>query len=220
MIRIMTYAALVAILFTSPVYAASTKIVQDNLGHRYVVDEGTAAVPGAGSGLGSILGVAADSATVYPLADWDIEFGFYAEGSNNDSGSEEVAIAAISAFKYFGSNLALGVEFSRPNLAVNEVMSFAPVAKLAMWRNPTDSHTKGLLFRPFDYSIATGENDMLSGGAFSFKPTLQGYVEFPLGWGAGRVSAGPQWVATEYSADPADVIRLKAGFTIIWWAKR
>lgn len=208
-----------ALLASSPASAAE-KTVRDNLGHRYGVDAKTQLTPGAGSGLGALIGDAVDTSAIFVQHDWDVSITTGATGSNNDSGQEEAMLLGLGVWKYVAKNAAIGIEVLRPDVAVPEVIAIQPTARLYIGWNPTSSFTKGVKASIFRWEQAVGDNDRLEGGAFSLMPTLIPYLEFPMKEMALQVGAGVRDVMTEQSIDIQDRIEIAAELTLLWRAIR
>lgn len=204
-----------ALLCSSPAIAG-TKMVKDVQGHKYLVDEATAITPGAGSGLGAIVGDAADTTALYVQHDWDITAGFEATGTDG----EEVALASLTASKYLNKNMKLGLEVGRPDLSVAEVISFAPILDVTMFTDPTDAWFKGLQFKLFSWNQSTGENELLDGGALSWEVQAAAYAGFPMEFGALKVKMGLKRTLTMMAEDVPDKTQIVGGFAIDIWAVR
>ncbi len=166
-----------------------------------------------------VLGVASDDQQQsFFRHDWDLSFTLGARGSNNDSGAEEVALASIAAYGYFGSNFAAGVQISKPDLSDAHLLEFAPVTKFYMFRDPNDAFLKGIRVKPITYTLATGQSETLEGGAFSVNPLVEGFVEMPLGFGAISLAMGADYIFTHLSEDPPNTWGdLQADLTFVWW---
>jgi len=208
-----------ALLVASPA-VAGTKTMKDVQGHRYAVDAETQITPGAGSGLGALIGDAIDTTALYIQHDWDLSFGFQGTGSNDDSGEEELAMASLEIAKFFSKNIKLGLELSRPNLAVPEVYAIAPTFQATLFTHPYDSWSKGLRVKLFSWNQAIGENDMLKGGAFSVEWQATAFAAWPVGWGSLQVDAGLKRTFTAMSEDVPDKNSLVAGFRANVWLIR
>ena len=195
---------LTLLLLAGPVFAGEyTRI--DNAGHKTVYEEAE--------------GDSAVTVQTFQKHDWDLTFTIGASGANNDSGTEENMLAGFGAWVYAGRNAAIGATFARPDLAT-PVFEIAPKGKLYLWRDPDASWNKGLMFKPFSWNIATGDAE-LSGGAFSVAPTLSGFAEWPLGFGAVMVDAGIPYVMTDLSNDVPDGWgEFQANATFVWWLVR
>jgi hypothetical protein len=199
---------------------AGTKTMKDVQGHRYAVDTNTQITPGAGSGLGALIGDAIDTTALYVQHDWDLSFGFQGTGANNDSGEEEIAMASIEIAKFVSKNIKLGLEVSRPNLAVPEVYAVAPTFQATLFTHPYDSWSMGLRVKLFSWNQAIGENDMLSGGAFSVEWQATAFAAFPVGWGSLQVDAGLKRTFTAMSEDVPDKSAIVGGFRANVWLVR
>ena len=207
------------LLAASPV-SAGTKTMKDVQGHRYAVDTNTQITPGAGSGLGALIGDAIDTTALYVQHDWDLSFGFQGTGANNDSGEEEIAMASLEIAKFFSKNIKLGLELSRPNLAVPEVYAVAPTFQATLFTHPYDSWSKGLRVKLFSWNQAIGENEMLSGGAFSVEWQATAFAAWPVGWGSLQVDAGLKRTFTALSEDVPDKSSIVGGFRANVWLVR
>lgn len=197
-----TLVALVA--FVAP--SQAQVLVRDNLGNESVYSE----AEGDSIGTGEVI-------NGFNRHNWDLFFALGVSGSNNDSGSEENLLAGFGGSYYLG-NASLGFAMSKPDVAYSDYWSFSPELKMYMWRDPNASWNKGLLFIPLSWNVATGENAPFQGGAWNVNPTLSGFVEWPLGYGAIMLNAGVDYVMTAFSEDVPDGWgSLQAGGRFIWW---
>lgn len=150
--------------------------------------------------------------------EFDLVFSLGTLGASDGGGEDEKAVAAVTAFMYVGQNLALGLQLGRPDLATPELLSFTPAVKAYVWRDPQSSWNRGVLFKPFSWTVSTGENDVIVGGGWTANPTLSGFVEWPLGFGALMADVGVDYVLTELSSDVPDGWgTLQANLSFVWW---
>lgn len=199
--------ALLSAFLALPAQAA-TVTGKDNLGRPRVSTE---------VAVRSIL-ASGESSVAFSVPDWDLFFTFAASGQNDDSGADEQALLGFGAYLYVGENSAIGLQVSRPDLAVPEILSVSPKAKLYLFRDPFAARNQGVMFTPLSWNVATGENDQLQGGAFSVNPILTGFMEWPIGWGAITIDLGVEYVLTELSQDVPDSWgSLQGGFSLSWW---
>ncbi len=194
-----------ALLFATHAWAGEYTRV-DNRGHKTSYEEAE--------------GDSAIMVQTFAKHDWDLTFTLGAGATNDGTAATETALAGFAGYLYLGQNSAVGVSVSKPDVS-QDLIRIQPKAKLYAWRDPSASWNKGFLFAPLSWNVATGSNTDSPGGTLTVDPTLAGFVEWPLGFGAFMVDAGIGYVLTQNSQDVPDGWgTFQVGGSFVWWFVR
>lgn len=213
---------LVILLLAIPVMAQETITRYDNMGRAYKVDAATANTPGAGSGFGAVIGPQDSTGTFYKPAEFDVWVSFGPQGANDGTANDERAFLDMGAAWYVSPELALGLQIGKPNVAMGDLIEFAPVLKGYLFRGPTDSYLKAIKFRPFGYAMAMTPG---GGGYWNWNPRATLAIEWPMRVFSDRPSGslgielGLAYAITEFNQD-LDEATLLGAITFNWWTTR
>lgn len=207
-------AIVAAIALATPAFAGTK---HDVFGHVYQVDDNTAITPGAGSAMGAVIGSAIDSSALYVAHDWDLTLSMLATGS--DEPGQEYALGAITAWKFVGKEMKVGLDFSRD--VERPVYGVTPKFKFYVFTDPVDNWSKGIVLSLGSYKFAAGNDAAFEGGGLSLEPAIMATAEWPVkDFGTIEVQAGIKDTMTQPDVNPPDTAQAILGFGLNLWLAR
>lgn len=174
-------AVFVAVALTSTPMWAGEKVIYDNDGNRWVVDTETAGTPGAGSGLGALVGAVDDTLDSFQKHKFDLQLGLTAAGvAGDDSSKTETALTGLTLYYRPDGWVRLGAGFTW-NTIDRSAFTFSLPIGFKLFPNPWGSVNFWLDTNLLPtYTVRTGETDIVRESAFSWVPSAQFAVEVPM----------------------------------------
>lgn len=223
----MLLAVILSLAFAMPSMAGE-KIITDNDGNKWVIDTETAATPGAGSGEGAIIGAVSDTLASYDSHKFDLQFAVTAMGAGgDDSSGTETALTGFTFYYRPSGAWRVGAAMAWDTQNRSQVTFGIPVG-LKLFPNPWSSVNWwiNLNILPL-YTIQTSDDPLEEGdsarlSAWSWVPSAEFSVEFPMGGWSAEIGLGAGVpVSLEGITDEAENNALKkltasAMFAINW----
>lgn len=180
--RKLTFLALIA-AFMLPITAQAETTVIDNLGRKWVIDEATAATPGAGSGLGEIVGLESAELPSYEQHMIDLQFQLGATGTEGDDTlSTENAVVGFTLFYYAADWLKIGPQIGTTLGEGSKMIDFSVPVEFILFPDPFSSVIWKFRANVFTYTVTTSDDvTMPIKSAWSFDPAGSFVVEVPMG---------------------------------------
>ena len=160
--------ALLLCFLALPASARPVKVT-DNLGRQVWVDQATLETPGAGSGLGSVIGPVATLPPDSHMFDLQIAV----------DGSQAQAATGFTVFYYAAPTFKLGFRAAR-DLETAQVYRLSVPMDLLLWYDPFDRFLVHVGLDPFTYTVYGRDRPQIQ-SAVSVDPRLSFAVEVPMG---------------------------------------
>jgi hypothetical protein len=173
----------VAVALTSTPMFAAEKEVRDANGDKWIVDTETEATPGAGSGLGALIGAVDDTLAGFEKHKFDLQLGLTAIGqAGDDSSATESALTSVTLYHRPVPVFRWGPRFSW-NTVDNNLFSFSLPMGLKLNRNPWATYNFWLNLDILPtFTVRTDEPvDTSRTSAWSYTPKIAFAAEVPMG---------------------------------------
>lgn len=206
-------AAFVAIALTTTPCTSEDKYVEDNLGRKWLVDPTTASTPGAGSGMGALIGLIDSDQPGYMNHMVDLQIIHTIQGGADSTGSQ--SITGFTVFYYPKTWLKVGPSVKKVLGSERDLLEFGVPVSIALTKDPFSDVLWRVNASLFSYTVDIGDDPQPVESPFSVRPALMFAIEVPMGHYSVEFCAGGEYPlsilgATEQEAN-AQVKKLTTG---------
>jgi len=188
-------AVTVAVALLAPAAFPKTYKI-DNLGRKWLVDEETAATPGAGAGEGAVIGLADEVEPGFNRHMIDLQFGLSATGvAADDSAATEQAVTTVTLQWYPPTSsgwLKLGPRVSLASAQQGQLTFSLPITAY-LFPDPFSTFKWGVELNVLpSLSVITDPNKEfeIRESAWNYVPALEFFAEVPMGSWSFQVGVG------------------------------